>query len=72
MVKEVIYCVCMHVCVCVCVCVCVSCSVRGEICGCQRLEVKLKLPEVRDQIASIHWIIEKARELLEKHLLLLY
>ena len=27
----------------------------------------------RDQIANIHWIIEKARErVLEKHLLLLY
>ena len=27
--------------------------------------------ETRDQIANIHWIIEKARELLKKHLLLL-
>ena len=36
---------------------------RGQICGSQRLEVKLKLPEVRDQISNIHWIIEKAREL---------
>ena len=26
----------------------------------------------RDQIANIHWIIEKAREFLEKHLFLLY
>ena len=26
----------------------------------------------RDQIANIHWIIEKAREFQEKHLLLLY
>ena len=26
----------------------------------------------RDQIASIHWIIEKAREFQKKHLLLLY
>ena len=26
----------------------------------------------RDQIVNIHWIIEKARELQEKHLLLLY
>ena len=26
----------------------------------------------RDQIANIHWIIEKARELLKKHLLLLH
>ena len=26
----------------------------------------------RDQIANIHWIIEKAREFQKKHLLLLY
>ena len=26
----------------------------------------------RDQITNIHWIIETAREFLEKHLLLLY
>ena len=26
----------------------------------------------RDQIANIHWIIEKAREFKEKHLFLLY
>ena len=26
----------------------------------------------RDQIANVHWIIEKAREFQEKHLLLLY
>ena len=26
----------------------------------------------RDQIANIHWIIEKAREFPEKHLFLLY
>ena len=26
----------------------------------------------RDQIANIHWIMEKAREFPEKHLLLLY
>ena len=26
----------------------------------------------RDQIANIHWIIEKAREFRKKHLLLLY
>ena len=26
----------------------------------------------RDQIANIHWIIEKAREFPEKHLLLLH
>ena len=28
--------------------------------------------ETRDQIANIHWIIEKAREFQKKHLLLLY
>ena len=27
---------------------------------------------IRDQIANIHWIIEKAREFQKKHLLLLY
>ena len=27
---------------------------------------------MRDQIANIHWIIEKAREFQKKHLLLLY
>ena len=27
---------------------------------------------IRDQIASIHWIIEKARELKKKNLLLLH
>ena len=26
----------------------------------------------RDQIANIHWIIEKAKEFLKNHLLLLY
>ena len=26
----------------------------------------------RDQIANIHWVIEKAREFQKKHLLLLY
>ena len=26
----------------------------------------------RDQVANIHWIMEKAMELLEKHLLLLH
>ena len=26
----------------------------------------------RDQIANIHWIIEKSKRVLEKHLLLLY
>ena len=44
--------------------------------------VKRELPDVqagfrkgrgtRDQIANIHWIIEKAREFQKKHLLLLY
>jgi len=44
--------------------------------------VKPELPDVqagfregrgtRDQIANIHWIIEKAREFQEKHLFLLY
>ena len=43
---------------------------------------ELKIPEVqarfrkgretRDQIANIHWIIEKAREYQKKYLLLLY
>ena len=28
--------------------------------------------ETRDQIANIHWIIEKAREFQKKNLLLLY
>ena len=27
---------------------------------------------IRDQIANIHWIIEKAREVQKKHLLLLH
>ena len=31
-----------------------------------------KVRGTRDQIASIRWIMEKAREFLEKHLLLLY
>ena len=30
-----------------------------------------ELPDVQNQIANIHWIIEKARE-LKKNLLLLY
>ena len=44
--------------------------------------VNRELPEVqagfrkgrgtRDQIANIHWIIEKAREFQKKHLFLLY
>ena len=44
--------------------------------------VNCELPDVQagfrkgkrtiDQIANIHWIIEKARELQKKHLLLLY
>ena len=44
--------------------------------------VKHELPDVqagfrkgggtRDQVASIHWIIEKARKFPPKHLLLLY
>ena len=44
--------------------------------------VKRELPAVqagfrkgkgtRDQIANIHWIIEKAREFQKKHLILLY
>ena len=31
-----------------------------------------KSRETRDQIANIHWIIEKAREFQKKNLLLLY
>ena len=31
-----------------------------------------KVRGTRDQVANIHWIMEKAMELLEKHLLLLH
>ena len=40
--------------------------------NCELPDVQAEFRGTRDQIANIHWIVEKAKEFQKKHLLLLH